>query len=181
MTCHRHSWCWSFTTNKSKFANQCSPWLCYSRLLDSDWFNFIWRGQKCVFEAKLLKHQALITPAKVLRNKICVDLLLKIINHAFTSGRVSSKWSNDTIKPLLKGEDLRNPFNYRPLQCTIISIPCKNYANLLNKRLFNWLESNGLLQMSKMAFGRIGATRIISMLYTRWLITENKIKIIPGL
>ena len=42
-----------------------------------------------------------------------------------------------------KNDDLRDPLSYRPI--TIISIPCKIYANILNKRLLQWLESNGIL------------------------------------
>ena len=94
------------------------------------------------------KHQA----AEVLRNETCVDLLFKIIHHAFSSGRVPSEWSKGIIKPLPKGEDLRNPLNYRPI--TIISIPCKIYANLLNRRLLKWLESNGLLADEQNGFRR---------------------------
>ena len=51
------------------------------------------------------KHQA----AEVLFNETCVDLLFKIIHHAFSSGRVPSEWSKGIIKPLPKGEDLRYP------------------------------------------------------------------------
>ena len=37
------------------------------------------------------------------------------------------------IEPLPKGNDLRDPLSYRPI--SIISIPCKIYANILNKIL----------------------------------------------
>ena len=73
-------------------------------------------------------------------------------DHAFSSGRVPSEWSKGIIKPLPKGEDLRNPLNYRPI--TIISIPCKIYANLLNRRLLKWLESNELLADEQNGFRR---------------------------
>ena len=49
---------------------------------------------------------------EVLRSEICIDLLFKIISHAFTQGRVPSDWSKGIIKPLPKGEDLRNHLSY---------------------------------------------------------------------
>ena len=62
--------------------------------------------RKCVYEAKLRKASGIDNiPAEVLRNETCVDLLFKIIHHAFSSGRVPSEWSKGIIKPLPKGED----------------------------------------------------------------------------
>ena len=99
---------------------------------------------KSVYEAKLRKASGIDEiPAEVLRNQTCIDLLFKIISHAFACGKVPNEWSKGIIKPLPKNGDPRDPLNYCPI--TIISIPCKIYANILNKRLLQWLESNGLL------------------------------------
>ena len=49
-----------------------------------------------------------------------------------------------------KGDDPRNPLNYRPI--TIISIPCKIYANILNRRLLLWLEGNRLIADEQNSF-----------------------------
>ena len=100
--------------------------------------------RKAVYEAKLRKASGIDgIPAEVLRNETCIDLLFKIVSYAFANGKVPSEWSKGIIKPLPKGDDTRNPLNYRPI--TIISIPCKIYANILNKRLLLWLEENGLI------------------------------------
>ena len=100
--------------------------------------------RKSVYEAKLRKASGIDNiPAEVLRNETCIDLLFKIISYAFANGRVPNEWSKGIIKPLPKSDDLRNPLNYRPI--TIISILCKIYANILNRRLLLWLENNGLL------------------------------------
>ena len=97
-----------------------------------------------VYEAKLRKASGIDgIPAEVLRNETCIDLLFKIVSYAFANGKVPSEWSKGIIKPLPKGDDPRNPLNYRPI--TIISIPCKIYANILNKRLLLWLEENRLI------------------------------------
>ena len=100
--------------------------------------------RKAVYEAKLRKASGIDgIPAEVLRNETCIDLLFKIVSYAFANDKVPSEWSKGIIKPLPKGDDPRNPLNYRPI--TIISIPCKIYANILNKRLLLWLEGNGLI------------------------------------
>ena len=99
---------------------------------------------KSVYEAKLRKASGIDDiPAEVLGNETCIDLLFKIISHAFACGKVPNEWSNGIIKPLPKNDDLRDPLSCRPI--TIISITCKIYANILNKRLLQWLENNGLL------------------------------------
>lgn len=82
---------------------------------------------------------------EVLRNTLCVDLLHKLINHCFNSGTVPSEWNNKLIKPIPKGDgkDPHDPLSYRGI--TLISIPCKIYANILNIRLSKWIELNNIL------------------------------------
>ena len=92
-----------------------------------------------VYEAKLRKVSGI--DDIFLRNETCIDLLFKIISHAFDCELVPDECSKGILKPLPKNDDLRDPLSYRPI--TIIS--CKIYANILNKRLLQWLESNGSL------------------------------------
>ena len=100
--------------------------------------------RKAVYKAKLRKASGINgIPAEVLRNETIIDLLFKIVSYAFANGKVPSEWSKGIIKPLPKVDDPRNSLNYRPI--TIISIPGKIYANILNKRLLLGLEGNGLI------------------------------------
>ena len=93
-------------------------------------------------------------PAEVLRNPICVDSLHKIITFCFHSGTVPSDWNTGLIKPIPKGDgkDPRDPLSYRGI--TLISIPCKIYADILNIRLSNWIEENGFLVEEQNGFRR---------------------------
>ena len=93
-------------------------------------------------------------PAEVLRNPICVDSLHKIITFCFHSGTVPSDWNTGLIKPIPKGDgkDPRDPLSYRGI--TLISIPCKINADILNIRLSNWIEENGFLVEEQNGFRR---------------------------
>ena len=84
-------------------------------------------------------------PAEVLRNPVCVESLHKIITFCFQSGTVPSEWNIGLIKPIPKGDgkDPRDPLSYRGI--TLISIPSKIYADILNIRLSNWIEENSFL------------------------------------
>ena len=96
---------------------------------------------KAVYQAKLRKASGIDNiHAEILRNDTCIDLLFKIISYSFEYHCIPSDWAKGVIKPIPKGDDPRDPLNYRPI--TLISIPCKIYANILNGRLIKWLESN---------------------------------------
>ena len=102
--------------------------------------------EKCVMRAKLRKAAGLDNiPAEVLRNPVCVESLHKIITFCFQSGTVPSEWNIGLIKPIPKGDgkDPRDPLSYRGI--TLISIPSKIYADILNIRLSNWIEENSFL------------------------------------
>ena len=72
--------------------------------------------RKAVYEAKLRKASGIDgIPAEVLRNETCIDLLFKIVSYVLANGKVPSDWSKGIIKPLPKGDDPRNPLNYRPI------------------------------------------------------------------
>ena len=106
---------------------------------------------KAVYEAKLRKASGIDNiPSEILRNEVCINLLFRIIRYSFENCCIPSEWAKGIIKPLLKGDDPRNPMNYRPI--TIISIPCKIYANILNNRLVKWLECNKILTDVKNGF-----------------------------
>ena len=83
-------------------------------------------------------------PAEVLKNDTCLDILFKIMHHCFANSKIPTEWSRGIINPIYKNDgDPRNPLAYRPI--TLISIPCKVYAQILNARLEKWLETNDIL------------------------------------
>ena len=84
-------------------------------------------------------------PAEVLKNDSAPELLFIIISGCFQLGIVPSQWTRGVINPLLKpnSDDDRKPLNYRGI--TLISVPCKIYCIILNRRLTEWLEDNECL------------------------------------
>ena len=52
-------------------------------------------------------------------------------------------WTKGIINPIFKGGELSDPLNYRPI--TLLSVPCKIYTDILNRRLTQWLENNNIL------------------------------------
>ena len=92
-------------------------------------------------------------PAEVLRNDFCIDMLYTIIKFSFQRGVVPGDWLRGIISPIPKGNnDQRDPLSFRPI--TLISIPCKIYANILNKRLTSWIEINNVLCDEQNGFRR---------------------------
>ena len=111
--------------------------------------------EKSVFRAKLRKAAGLDNiPAEVLRNPTCVESLFKIIRYCFNTGTVPNDWNTELIKPIPKsdGKDPRDPLSYRGI--TLISIPCKIYADILNIRLSKWIEENNYLVEEQNGFRR---------------------------
>jgi hypothetical protein len=79
-------------------------------------------------------------PGEVLKNRECVKLLHAICKQCFRIGSVPSHWQKGIISPIPKGndKDARVPSNYRGL--TLISVPCKVFCHILNRRLTEWLD-----------------------------------------
>ncbi|MEW8548010.1 MAG: endonuclease/exonuclease/phosphatase family protein, partial [Candidatus Thiodiazotropha sp.] len=104
-----------------------------------------------VYNAKLRKASGYDgIPADILRNEHCIDLLFTIIKCCFEIGEVPNQWLKGVINPIFKGDDARCPLNYRPI--TLLSIPCKIYASILNKRLVHWLDENEILSDGQNGF-----------------------------
>ncbi|CAC5406288.1 unnamed protein product [Mytilus coruscus] len=105
-----------------------------------------------VYKAKLGKAIGIDEiPSEILRNDNCIDLLHKLFKFCFTEGQVPEEWLTSIITPIPKPKmDPLNPLEYRPI--SIISIPCKIYADILNKRLNFWLEQNDILAEEQNGF-----------------------------
>ncbi len=111
-------------------------------------------------------------PAEVLKSKSCVLVLHKIVSHAFELGIVPDQWKKAIISPIPKSgsADNRDPLNYRGI--SLISVPCKIYCDILNKRLSLWLESNNLLNEAQNGFRKDRSC--LDHLYTLCSIIKNR-------
>ena len=67
----------------------------------------------------------------------------KLCEFMFRCERVPKDWARGLIFPLYKDGDVRDPNNYRGI--TLLSVVGKVYASVLNARVMNWCEKNGVL------------------------------------
>ena len=75
-------------------------------------------------------------PVEVLKNEKYIKILHKIMYYCFSTSKIPTDWSRGIINPIHKNDgDPRNPLGYRPI--TLISDPCKVYAQIINTRLEN--------------------------------------------
>ncbi|CAC5396918.1 unnamed protein product [Mytilus coruscus] len=127
--------------------------------------------REAVFRAKQGKSAGIDEiPSENLRNDTCIDLY-KIIQFCFIEGHVPSEWLTSMISPIPKPKmDPLNPLEYRPI--SLISVPCKIYADILNKRLTNRLEQNDMLAEEQNGFRRNRSC--LDHLYVLTTITENR-------
>ena len=109
-------------------------------------------------------------PSEVLRNDSCVDILFRIIRYCFDDGRVPNEWTKGVINPIFKGGDSSNPLNYRPI--TLLSVPCKIYTDILNRRLTQWLEDNDVLYDGQNGFRK--GRSCLDHIYTLYTIINNR-------
>ena len=101
---------------------------------------------KCVQLAKNNKAVGLDNlPYEIFKNKTSVDLLTQLFNLIFSSGLMPTVWLRAVIKPIPKGSmtDPRVPLQYRGI--SLLSTVGKLYTSLLNNRLLDFCENNGIL------------------------------------
>ena len=90
-------------------------------------------------------------PSEILRIPTCIQLLHRIISYCFENKVSPAAWRTGVITPIPKdGGNPRDPLGYRGI--TLISIPCKVYADILNVRIQSWLEENNLLAEEQNGF-----------------------------
>ena len=78
----------------------------------------------------------------------------QLYNGIFLREEFPEEWSRGLIFPLFKGgpPDFRlDPGKYRGI--TLLSIVGKTYTSVLNNRLMNYCENNGVLWMNKLVLG----------------------------
>ncbi|VDI22790.1 Hypothetical predicted protein [Mytilus galloprovincialis] len=131
--------------------------------------------EKSVYRAKLNTSTGLDQIcAEFLCNNSCVDMIFKIVKFAFDNGVVPETWNQILINPILKPDkDNCDPLGYRVI--TLMSIPCKIYADILNVRLSSWLEDNKILDDEQNGF-RKDRGCMIHLFALTTLITIRKIE-----
>lgn len=81
-----------------------------------------------------------------------VDFLFKLFNKIFDCGVYPSEWSEAIVVPIFKSGDTNSPDNYRGI--SLINIVCKCYTSILNRRLYLWMEDNGVIVENQAGFRR---------------------------
>lgn len=95
-------------------------------------------------------------------NVLCLPLSL-IFNSFMSLGKLPTKWKTAIVCPLYKKGSSSNPSNYRPISKT--SIFCKIMERVIAHNLYNYLESNDLIDPSQHGF-RPGRTTTTNLLET---------------
>ena len=72
-------------------------------------------------------------------------MLYRLISFCFENGKIPDEWTEGIVKPIPKAgsKDPREPLNYRGI--SLLCVPYKIYADILNHRLSKWLETNDIL------------------------------------
>ena len=128
---------------------------------------------EAVYRAKLRKAAGFDgIPSEVLRYDICIELLHKIISYCFKNGEVPTEWTKGIINPIPKSDtqDARNPLSYRGI--SLLSVPYKIYADILNQRLTKWLEENKLLVEEQNGFRK--KRNCVEHIYTLYTIINSR-------
>lgn len=73
-----------------------------------------------------------------------ITFLLKLFNVVFESGSFPKAWTEAVIQPLHKKGDVNLADNYRGI--SLLNISSKLYSFILNQRLSNWIEANGVIE-----------------------------------
>ena len=85
-----------------------------------------------------------------------VDFLSKLFNRIFDCGIYPTEWSKAIVVPIFKKGDSNLPDNYRGI--SLINVACKCYTSILNRRLYSWMEDNGVIAENQAGFRRAYST-----------------------
>ena len=81
---------------------------------------------------------------ELLKNIECIrPSLLIIFNRILDTGVYPIEWSTGIVQPVHKKGSLNDPSNYRGI--TLISVVGKLFTGILNKRLVQWADKNGII------------------------------------
>ena len=102
---------------------------------------------------------------------VILPFLCTLYNRIFDACYFPFEWTKAIIVPLLKNGDEKNPDNYRGI--SLLSILSKIFTSILNKRLYNWAETNDKISPEQAGFRRSFSTidhifTIISIVQSRF-------------
>ena len=105
-------------------------------------------GKSCAkskWPAELLRcayKEVTMEDGKVSKLYVLAPILAALLNNAFQSGTLPAAVMSSLITPVFKKGDESDTSNYCPIA---VGEPlCRLYAAILNSRIVNWAESNGL-------------------------------------
>ena len=107
-----------------------------------------------------------------------VDAMVLMFNYVFDTEEWPERWGSGIIFPLYKQDSRLEPGNFRPI--TLLSIVGKLFGLIVEKRLSDWSESNGIISDEQGGFRRKRGTpdQIFIM---RELISSRKERNLPTL
>lgn len=82
--------------------------------------------------------------------KILVPQFKFLFNLCLRTASFPDSWKTTIVTPLFKSGDSKSPGNYRPIAC--IPLPGKLLEKLIHAQLYNFLESNHLLNNAQYGF-----------------------------
>ena len=105
-------------------------------------------GKSCAksgWPAELLRYaykEVTMEDGKVSKLYVLAPVLAALLNSAFQSGTLPAAVKSSLIPPVFRKGDESDSSNYRPIA---VGEPlCRLYAAILNSRIVNWAETNGL-------------------------------------
>jgi len=78
--------------------------------------------------------------------------LYMIFRRSLSTGKLPYQWKDSLVVPLFKKGSRYSPLNYRPISLT--SVCCKTLERIIVDRLYEYLESNGVLSSDQYGFRR---------------------------
>ena len=93
-----------------------------------------------------------LLPNEIYKNDNAIEVLQKLFQLCFDSGKIPSMWRKAIISPIPKGEklDKRIPLNYRGI--SLLCCSAKLYTSLLNSRMVSYFDSADTLEDEQNGF-----------------------------
>ena len=96
-------------------------------------------------------------------SSLITPYLLTLFNNILNTGQFPAMWCESIIVPIYKSGAKDNPSNYRGI--SLINTMYKIFSIILNRRIYDWVEMNGILDESQSGFraGYSGIDNIFSL------------------
>ena len=105
--------------------------------------------------------------------RLVIIFLTRLFNKVFESGCYPREWTKSIIIPIYKKGDKTDVDNYRGISLTSILSKC--YVSIINKRIYNWMETYDKISESQAGFRRHYST--IDHIYTLTSIIQERLSI----